>query len=155
MLLGSGVPTDGAGGIILSFRDPPVQWSVGSRGVPMRRFLPSLACIALTLAAAIPAATALPRPNEHWIEARTENFVLFSDAREGLTRSIGRNLERLRKALSLLSDDLEVNSPLPTYIYVFKGHGSFDRYVDTGAGPTNVPRRAPQSPGLPTKMPPV
>ena len=94
----------------------------------MRRIL---ACIALSLAMAFPAAGALPKAKERWIEVRTENFVLYSNAREALTRKIGLNLERLRRALSQLSDDLAVNSPLPTYIYVLK-QGSFEDYVDRG-----------------------
>jgi Flp pilus assembly protein TadD len=95
----------------------------------MRRIL---LCVTLALAAAAPDAWALPKEKDRWIEVRTENFILFSNARETLTRGIGLNLERLRKALSLLSDDLRVNSPLSTHIYVFKGHGSFGKYVDTG-----------------------
>jgi Flp pilus assembly protein TadD len=88
--------------------------------------------VTLALAAAAPDAWALPKEKDRWIEVRTENFILFSNARETLTRGIGLNLERLRKALSQLSDDLQVNSPLATYIYVFKGHGSFNDYVDAG-----------------------
>jgi len=72
----------------------------------------------------------LPRPKETWIEVRTRSFTLYSDASERLARRVGLNLERLREALGNLSD-MELRSPLPSYIYVFKNSKSFRRYVDT------------------------
>ena len=94
----------------------------------MRRLL---TCAGLALALALQHVEALPKEKDRWIEARTENFVLYSNARESLTRNIGLNLERLRRALGKLSGDLTVSSPLPTYIYVLRG-GAFHDYVGRG-----------------------
>jgi hypothetical protein len=71
----------------------------------------------------------LLQPKERWIEVRTRNFTLYSDASERLVRQVGLNLERLRRALATLSS-MEVRSPLPSYIYVFKSSKSYRRYVD-------------------------
>jgi len=93
-----------------------------------RRFEISVLVAALAVVSATPAG-ALPKPKERWIELRTANFTLYSDASPKLTRSVGLNLERLRRALTGISPDKEVRSPLPIRIYVFKNTRSYKRYV--------------------------
>lgn len=94
-----------------------------------RLFLPfglaALILVALLLAA--PAA-ALPRQGETWMQLRTPHFTLFSNASERTARGIGLDLERLRSALSQLNPGLELTSPVPTWIYVFKNTSSFQPY---------------------------
>ncbi|MFH1278812.1 MAG: hypothetical protein ABIK65_10590 [Candidatus Eisenbacteria bacterium] len=92
------------------------------------RFFLSMLLVALLAA---PPAHALPRAREKWIEVRTENFFLFSDAREKDVREIGLNLERLRFCLQVMFRTMRVNSPHPTYIYVFKDNDSFRRYIES------------------------
>ena len=92
----------------------------------MRRFL---VVILLVLLGPTAVSADLLRPKEEWIEVRTRNFTLYSDASERLVRRAGLNLERLREALATLSS-MEVRSPLPSYIYVFKNSKSYKRYVD-------------------------
>jgi len=75
----------------------------------------------------------LPR-KEDWIELRTANFTLFSDASEKTVRRIGADLERLRAALGQLTPGLTLNSPTPTYIYVFKDVLAFKPYRQTSEG---------------------
>jgi tetratricopeptide (TPR) repeat protein len=70
----------------------------------------------------------LPPPQEPWIEVRTANFTLFSNAGEWDTRRAGEDLERLRDALSKLSPGLTLNAPSPTWIYVFKSRVSMMPY---------------------------
>ncbi len=85
------------------------------------------------------AATPLPDPSEPWIKVRTAHFTLFSNASEKSTAEIGLDLERFRAALSRLVSGLEVNSPLPTSIYVFKHDASFQPYkMRVGLGPANI-----------------
>jgi tetratricopeptide (TPR) repeat protein len=81
--------------------------------------------LAVTLGTA-PAA-ALPR-QEAWIQLRTPHFTLFSNASERTARGIGLDLERLRSALSQLNPGLELTSPVPTWIYVFKNTSTFQPY---------------------------
>ncbi len=104
----------------------------------MKRLAPqiAIALVALVswLAAADPA-RALPR-KEPWIELRTANFTLYSNAPEKTVRRVGEDLERLRDALSQLVPGLILNSPSPTYIFVFKNAESFKPYQRTHEGQT-------------------
>lgn len=86
--------------------------------------------LCLAIAAFLIAAPArpLPPPQEPWIELKTANFTLFSNAVERDTRRAGEDLERLRDALSKLSPGLILNSPSPTWIYVFKNADSLKPY---------------------------
>jgi tetratricopeptide (TPR) repeat protein len=100
----------------------------------MKRFTSHAAAIAvLFLALGLPA-LALPGPKEEWIAVRTPSFTLFSNAGEAKTRGIGTDLERLRDALSQLSPGLALNSPVPTYIFVFRDAASFQPYDRTYNG---------------------
>ncbi|HEV7508522.1 MAG TPA: DUF1570 domain-containing protein [Thermoanaerobaculia bacterium] len=83
---------------------------------------PFLAAIATLLIAA--PARPLPPPQEPWLEMKTANFTIFSNAVERDTRRSGEALERLRDALSKLSPGLSLNSPSPTWVYVFKSPDS-------------------------------
>jgi tetratricopeptide (TPR) repeat protein len=86
-----------------------------------------LALPALLALLAAPAA-ALPRPEVPWIELHSPHFTLFSDAGERTARKIALDLERLRSALSQLNPGLELASPVPTWIYLFKDTASFAPY---------------------------
>src|SRR2546426_704666 len=84
-------------------------------------------------------ATPLPDRSEPWIKVRTAHFALFSNASEQYTVEIGMDLERFREALARLVSGLEINSPLPTSIYVFKHDASFQPYkMRVGLGPANI-----------------
>lgn len=80
----------------------------------------------VAIAGTTPAA-ALPR-QEGWFQLRTPHFTLFSNASERTARGIGLDLERLRSSLSQLNPGLELNAPVPTWIYVFKSTSSFHPY---------------------------
>jgi Flp pilus assembly protein TadD len=104
----------------------------------MKRFAPHAAIAtiitwALLVLAAAPPALAQPK-KEDWIELRTANFTLFSDAGEKTVRRIGADLERLRDALAQLTPGLTLNSPSPTYIFVFKNAAAFHPYQRTYEG---------------------
>jgi Flp pilus assembly protein TadD len=100
----------------------------------MKRF--TVATVAVVLAwTLISAAPALAQPKkEDWIELRTAHFTLFSDAGEKAVRRIGADLERLRDALAQLTPGLTLNSPTPTYIFVFKDELAFKPYRQTYQG---------------------
>lgn len=73
-------------------------------------------------------AAALPRKDDGWLQLRSPHFTFFSDASERTTRKIALDLEQLRSALAQLNPDLELASPVPTWIYVFKSTSSFAPY---------------------------
>ncbi len=104
----------------------------------MKRFTPHALRVAIPIAVLLLAlglpALGLPGPKEEWITVRTASFTLFSNAGEAKTRGIGADLERLRDALSQLSPGLTLNSPVPTYIFVFRDAASFQPYERTYNG---------------------
>jgi tetratricopeptide (TPR) repeat protein len=69
----------------------------------------------------------LPGPRQRWIDLRTTNFVIFSHAGERATRAIASDLEELHAVLGTLSS-LDLSSPIPTYIYVFRDDRDFKPY---------------------------
>src|SRR5262245_53654297 len=73
-------------------------------------------------------ASPLPDKSERWITIQTAHFTLFSNASEESTVEIGTELERFRAALTRLASGLEFNSPVPTYVYIFKHDASFHPY---------------------------
>src|SRR6185295_20102702 len=88
----------------------------------------AVAIAALVLPAIAVPTAALPRKDE-WLEVRSANFTLFSNAGESNTRRIAGDLERLRDALGQLAPGVALSSPTPTYIFVFKDAGSFRPYL--------------------------
>jgi Flp pilus assembly protein TadD len=96
----------------------------------MKKLSSSIATVlalAVSLVAAVPA-QGLPRQKDEWIEVRSANFTLFSNAGARNTTRIGADLERLRAALSQLMPGLALSSPYPTSIFVFGNSSSFKPY---------------------------
>ena len=75
----------------------------------------------------------LPKPGQKWIEVRTEHFRFFSNAGKGATRRVAVDLEELRAVLAELTD-YELQSPIPTLIYVFRHDRSFQPYKNLYQG---------------------
>src|SRR6185436_19417308 len=80
---------------------------------------------ALLGAARAYAALPLPSPDEPWIAARSANFTLFSNAAPKAVVRIATDLERLRASLAQINPSLQLTSPYPTTLYVFKNDASF------------------------------
>lgn len=93
----------------------------------MNRRSPAILALTVLFLASIRPAWSLPR-KEEWIELRTANFTLYSNAGRANTEKIGTNLERLRAALKLLTPDLSLSSPVPTSIFIFKNASSLEPY---------------------------
>jgi tetratricopeptide (TPR) repeat protein len=89
--------------------------------------------LTVSLLAAAPVRS-LPRQKEEWIEVRSANFTLYSNAGARNTTRIGADLERLRTALSQLMPGLALSSPYPTSIFVFKSSSAFAPYQRTYEG---------------------
>ena len=65
--------------------------------------------------------------NQRWIELQTAHFTFFSNAGMGTTKRVAADLEELRAVLAQLTD-FELQSPVPTLIYVFHNERSFTPY---------------------------
>ena len=99
---------------------------------PLARLASLVLCalLATPLVADEPAADREPidLPRERaWIEVRTPHFVLYGDASKSKIRRVGRDLERLRSALGQMTT-LDLQAPVPLYVFVFRGDASFDPY---------------------------
>lgn len=70
----------------------------------------------------------MPRDADAWIRLETADFTLFSNAGEKATRRIAADLERLRSTLARLDPGLELSSPSPTFLFVFRDARSFSPY---------------------------
>jgi tetratricopeptide (TPR) repeat protein len=66
----------------------------------------------------------LPKASQDWIDLRTANFRFFSNAGRRTTRRVAVDLEELRAVLAELTH-YDLQSPVPTLIYVFKSERSF------------------------------
>jgi hypothetical protein len=62
-------------------------------------------------AAARLAAGELPRDRDGWIQVKSANFLLFSDAGERRTRKVAEDLEEVRSTLGQLSPHLVLTAP--------------------------------------------
>jgi tetratricopeptide (TPR) repeat protein len=90
----------------------------------------ALRLIALLLAAAsVSAAVPLPSEKDQWIALSAGELRIYSNASERATKEIGTNLLRMRAAIGKVTR-LNVHSPLPTYVVVFRNERSFAPYRD-------------------------
>jgi tetratricopeptide (TPR) repeat protein len=60
-----------------------------------------------------------------WTSVRSKNFLLLGNASEKDIRQVGTKLEQFREVFSLLFTTLNVNSPVPTTVIVFKNDESY------------------------------
>jgi len=101
----------------------------------MRR---TLAVASLALLFGLPP-WALPKEENRWIRVDTNHFTLFSNAPGRQTERLGVHVEKLKQTLDATSVGMKTLSPLPTYIYVFRGSSSFRDYrIGTQGAPENI-----------------
>ena len=60
-----------------------------------------------------------------WTSVRSKNFLLVGNASEKEIRQVGVRLEQFREVFSRLFTNLNVNSPVPTTVVVFKNDESY------------------------------
>src|SRR6267378_6158840 len=60
-----------------------------------------------------------------WMSVRSKNFLLVGNASEKDIRQVGVRLEQFREVFSRLFTNLNVNSPVPTTVIVFKYDESY------------------------------
>jgi len=91
-----------------------------------------VACCPLAFGSKLPA-------TEGWIEARTRDFNLYSNASPGKTRKIAVRLQRFRQTLGRITRGFELDSRVPTTIIVFRNDAAYTPYKLDGSGkPQNL-----------------
>lgn len=100
-----------------------------SSGNPLRTLRLVCAFASLLAASSVFAALPFPPEKEKWLKLTSGEFQIFSNAPERDTKQIAANLLRMREAVGKLTR-LEVRSPLPMYVFVFRNERSFAPYRD-------------------------
>ncbi|HSL16797.1 MAG TPA: hypothetical protein VLB51_02730 [Methylomirabilota bacterium] len=99
--------------------------------IPRAAGLASLVLLVAALTAPGPAqaeTSELPREKDRWIRVDSEHFTVFSNAGEATARSAALDLETLRHVLGMLFENMRLESPVPTSIYVFDSPKAFAPY---------------------------
>ena len=63
-----------------------------------------------------------------WIEVQSGHFTLYSNASEKRTRKMAVQLERFRQALGMLTRGFELDSQVPTSMFVFRDDATYQPY---------------------------
>ena len=74
---------------------------------------------------AVVSANAPVSAKDSWTSVRSKNFLLLGNASEKDIRRVGERLEQFRAVFSRLFTTLNVNSPVPTTVIVFKNDESY------------------------------
>lgn len=74
-----------------------------------------------------------PPPNEVWKRLDAGGVIIISNARDGVIRESALELIRMRAALAQVTR-LQIVSPVPTKVFLFRTHASFVPYRDAIAG---------------------
>jgi len=77
-------------------------------------------------------ASAKPLEDRKWIEIQTPSFRVRSDLNEKKALALTVHLELFRRAVSIVTNMGQANSPVPTDIYIVRGSGDFE---DLGIDP--------------------
>lgn len=78
------------------------------------------ACLLLAVASLAPVSA-----KDTWTSVRSKNFLLLGNASEKEIRKVGTRLEQFREVVSRLFTNMNVNSPVPTTVIVFKNDQSY------------------------------
>lgn len=70
----------------------------------------------------------LPSEKDIWLAGKSPNFEIITNSSEQILRRTLRELEEFRSALGSNSTGMDVRSPLPSQIYLFKNETSFSNY---------------------------
>ena len=95
-----------------------------------------LAALVLALLLPLPVAgQSLPK-TKGWVEVQSPGLTLYSNAGERTTKKIAVDLERFRQILGSMTRGLEMESEVPTAVYVFKNDAALKPYKQGEDGET-------------------
>lgn len=77
---------------------------------------------------------------ERWLRLDTESFTFFTNGWQDVARSTAYDLEELDSVVSQLWPASKIDSPVPTYLYVFDSEESFRPYRLTPTAGGDGPR---------------
>ena len=90
----------------------------------MRSFLLGLIVLSFFFAASQGA-----EAKDEWLQVRSKNFNLVGNASEKDIRKVATRMEQFRETFWLLFRGINVNSPIPTNVVVFKNESAFKFFL--------------------------
>lgn len=93
----------------------------------------SLFLLALFCALPMFGAVEAPRPNDVWKRLDAGDVIIYSNARDGVIRESALELLRMRAALTHVTR-LQIVSPVPTKVFLFRTHAAFVPYRNATIG---------------------
>ena len=110
-----------------------------ARGIRFRAvvLLTGLAAVCLFDPVRLAAQDTAARP---WLRLDTDSFIFFTNGPEDVARSTAYDLEELDGVVTRLWPASVIDSPVPTYLYVFDDDESFQPYRLTRVSPVEGPR---------------
>jgi tetratricopeptide (TPR) repeat protein len=124
---------------LVTFADGTEQSDQGVVMMPeVRRIVPAIALAILCCAlAALPsqlfASLAPPPDGEQWTTLQVDEMTIFSNATDELTLRVATSLIRMRDAVAHITK-LNVRSPVPTRVFIFRDEASFVAYRNVFMG---------------------
>ena len=92
-----------------------------------------LAAVTIAVAAPLFASIELPRDNERWTRIDLDDYVIYSAARDNVTRDVAERLQLMRDGLAMMTR-LNVHPPQRVIVIVFPNDRSFAPFRDAGMG---------------------
>jgi len=74
---------------------------------------------------------------DNWLSVKSKNFTLIGNASESDMRKVATKLEQFRQALSVIFPKLQVDTPIPTTVIIFKADDSFRPFKPRYKGKIN------------------
>ena len=104
--------------------------AVGRRAAPPDRALSSCALVIAVFACAAPARAEVPAfvTRTNWVEIRTPEYTLVTDASPGVRADVMRLLHRFSRVLQADNPGTRTRTAEPTWIYLFRDQVEMDRY---------------------------
>ena len=75
----------------------------------------------------------MPYADQPWLEVRTRNFWLISNAGEARSLEVAEHLEWFRSAAAVLTGAKRLEATLPTRVFVFGDDGASFQFVEHAA----------------------
>jgi len=95
----------------------------------VRAILLGLLTIGVPAASLSASEPAIARSNDRWTQVSTPHFVLYSNARDEVTRSVGQNLESMGDALARVHPRFRLSTAAPTRVFIFSSSRDAVPYI--------------------------
>lgn len=107
------------------------MFSVRDTRFAVRAFLPGLLVISVAAGSLSASEPAITQSAHRWTQVVTPHFVLYSNARTEVTRSVAQNLESMGDALARVHPRFRLSTAAPTRVFIFSSSRDAVPYIRT------------------------